>query len=64
MIAEGVAKNVIYRCIDCALPGAGLAIQTIEMVYKSCELAEGYKRMSKNERKRKAIGLFMDANGD
>jgi len=64
MIAEGAGKNVIYRCIDAGLPGAGLALQVIEMAYNAVALAARHKRMSYNERYRKAIGLLMDVGGE
>mmetsp|Transcript_40825 Transcript_40825/g.100802 ORF Transcript_40825/g.100802 Transcript_40825/m.100802 type:complete len:90 (+) Transcript_40825:38-307(+) len=58
MIASGVAKEAIYRTIDMAMPGVGLALQAIELAFNAIELASRNKKMDKNERYRKALGLL------
>ena len=60
MIAEGVAKQEIYRTIDGGFPGAGVVCELIDRAYTGIRDAGNLGSATVNERKRAALGLLLN----
>eukprot|EP00327_Prymnesium_parvum_P012363 CAMPEP_0184375654 /NCGR_PEP_ID=MMETSP0007-20130409/723_1 /TAXON_ID=97485 /ORGANISM="Prymnesium parvum, Strain Texoma1" /LENGTH=88 /DNA_ID=CAMNT_0026718869 /DNA_START=20 /DNA_END=289 /DNA_ORIENTATION=+ len=62
MIAEGAAKQEVFRALDCGLPGFGAGLELVDRLYGSYRHIRNLNSMTKNERKRAALGLIYDAS--
>ena len=60
MIAEGEAKQEVYRTIDSGWPGAGVAFEMVDRAYAGIRDFGNLGSATVNERKRAALGLFLD----
>ena len=61
MMAEGAAKQEIFRSIDAACPLAGVAVEALDRVYGAYKNVSGLTSKTINERKRTALGMLLDA---
>ena len=61
MMAEGAAKQEIFRSIDSACPFAGVAVEAFDRVYGAYKNIGGFTSKTINERKRTALGMLLDA---
>ena len=62
MIAEGEAKEVIFRGIDMGFPGAGFLCEVVDRAISGIRNAKNLGSATVNERKRAALGLLLNAS--
>jgi hypothetical protein len=61
-IASGVSKQSIFRSMDCAAPGFGVACELVDRAWSFFGDAKAMQSETKNERVRGALGMILGSD--